>query len=694
MRENSNKNKENSIKNKENSNKNVVIFSPEEIQIKNLSNTIKEQNNNLILIDSLMKSQETISLINYIVSKQTKNSNDILILNTFLKQKENFMNLFKIENDFDNNLLLTKISTNLKLKTINKNSFVFHVGEEGNLFYIILKGKVSILVPKQIKIHMSFEQYKFHLQLLCSLNEKFLYEETHKLNKKIYKLTEKELHIIKNKKINFNNLTLDEYLNYSNGKKSIDNSSVFYNEIKILGYFKVVTLKEGNSFGEVALINENQKRTASIFCETNAIFGVLSSNEYKNSIKSIQIKIKKNNIDFILKTNIFREISYKHFYQKIWNYFIYGYLKKDEFLFKENDKRNFIYIIFEGELKLTSKMDITKINEIIIKLGKFKKPGFHIFKSNSIEIVLNIIKKGDVLGVITIDEKHFCDCVCISKFCSYFAIDFGVVENLMKKYEGIRKKLDEIIFSRKEIIINRLKNVKKVYKKTIFGEFRDNLVNKIEVGYKKKIDVENLFYEFKKKSNKNCFLKNVNVNVNKFNEVFNKKSRNFRNFNTNSNVDIFKSKNSPFSTNYSIFSNNSKKIIKKTFCNKILTTSNENNKSSFENKFFKTEKKIIKNLKRNLSDFNNEEKQKKYLNKINNYFYNKNNNNNNNKINFIDFLIFEKQKEKLLKSNKNIKKKRPFSSDFYQKQTENNKIPLNFLINAKPMKIIIKKQKN
>ena len=51
-------------------------------------------------------------------------------------------------------------------------------------------------------------------------------------------------------------------------------------------------------------------------------------------------------------------------------------------------------------------MDITKINEIIIKLGKFKKPGFHIFKSNSIEIVLNIIKKGDVLGLITIDEKH------------------------------------------------------------------------------------------------------------------------------------------------------------------------------------------------------------------------------------------------------------------------------------------------
>jgi hypothetical protein len=341
-------------------------------------------------------------------------------------------------------------------------------------------------------------------------------------------------------------------------------------------------------------------------------------------------------------------------------------------------------------------MDITKINEIIIKLGKFKKPGFHIFKSNSIEIVLNIIKKGDVLGLITIDEKHFCDCVCISKFCSYFAIDFSVVENLMKKYEGIRKKLDEIKISRKKIIIDRLKNVKKVYKKTIFGEFRDNLVNKIEVGYKKKIDVKNLFYDeienkIKRiKSNKNFFLKNVNVNINKFNEVFNNnKSRNVKNFNFNTNSDIFKSKNylSPFSTNYSIFSNNSKKIInKKTqiFYNKILTTSNENNKSSFENKFFKTEKKIIKNLKRNASDFNNEEKQKKYLNKINNYFYNKNNNN---KINFIDFLIFEKQKEKLTKSNKNIQKKRPFSSDF-------NKIPINFLINAK-MKIIKKNiQKN
>ena len=702
----------------EHSNKNFICDSPEEIKIKTLSNTIKEQINNEILLDSLMKSPDTISLINYIVSKPAKNFNDIIILNTFLKQKENFMNLFKIDNGIDINLLLTKISSNLKLKTINKNFFVFHVGEEGNLFYIILKGKVSVLVPKQIKIHMSFEQYKIHLQLLCSLNEKFLYEETHKLNKKTYKLSEKEIHIIKNKKIpiNTSNLILEEYLNFSNGNKSTDNSSIFYNEIKIMGYFKVVTLKEGSTFGEVALINENQKRTASIFCDTNASFGVLSSNEYKTSIKSIQIKIKKNNIEFILSTNIFRDVSYKYFYQKIWNYFIHGFLKKDEFLFRENEKRNFIYIIDEGELKLSSKMDISKINEIIIKLGNFKQPkGFHIYKSNSLEIVLNTIKKGDVVGVVTLNNnQHFCDCVCVSKRCTYFAIDVNIVEHLMKKYQGIKNKLNDIKNKRKKIIIERLKDVKKVYKNSIFGEFRDNFVNKIEVG-KKKIDVQNLFYEEVEnvsklkltKSNKNFFLKNVNVNFNKFNEIIkNNKSRNVnvKNFNfNNSNSDIFKSyvhnnKNlSPFSTNYSIFSNNSKKNIinKKTqfFYNKILTTSdNNNNKSSFDNKLFKTEKKIIQNLKRNASDFSNKKNQKKYLFKINNFFHNKNNHSNdNNKINFIDFLIFDKQKEKeLLKSNSNslIQKKRPLSSDYRFNSFDNknkieifkNKIPLNYLI--------------
>ena len=36
-----------------------------------------------------------------------------------------------------------------------------------------------------------------------------------------------------------------------------------------MGYYKVTELNKGNSFGEIALIDSKQKRTASIFVNEN-----------------------------------------------------------------------------------------------------------------------------------------------------------------------------------------------------------------------------------------------------------------------------------------------------------------------------------------------------------------------------------------------------------------------------------------
>ena len=73
-----------------------------------------------------------------------------------------------------------------------------------------------------------------------------------------------------------------------NGKKITDNSSIYHNEVKIMGYFKVTDLTQGNSFGEIALIEQKHKRTASIYVTEDSFFGRLSANDYKKTMKKIQ----------------------------------------------------------------------------------------------------------------------------------------------------------------------------------------------------------------------------------------------------------------------------------------------------------------------------------------------------------------------------------------------------------------------
>ena len=88
------------------------------------------------------------------------------------------------------------------------------------------------------------------------------------------------------------------------------------NLIKLVGYFKVTELNEGSSFGEYALINDDQQRTASIF-------GILSSNSYKISLKVIQENNKKKVIDFVFISKLFNQIYIFVFSQNYWYYFIH-----------------------------------------------------------------------------------------------------------------------------------------------------------------------------------------------------------------------------------------------------------------------------------------------------------------------------------------------------------------------------------
>ena len=79
-----------------------------------------------------------------------------------------------------------KISKCIKYVSIPKNNYVLKLGEKGNAFYLILKGKVSIMVVEYKKVYLTIEDYLIFLLKLYYFKEKELLKETIFLNKHRY----------------------------------------------------------------------------------------------------------------------------------------------------------------------------------------------------------------------------------------------------------------------------------------------------------------------------------------------------------------------------------------------------------------------------------------------------------------------------------------------------------------------------
>ena len=88
-------------------------------------------------------------------------------IKTYLKSMPSFMNVISKEQNTNlSENLIEQISIHLRHEFIPKNNLVCRYGEKGEKFYIILKGKVTFLVPKMIKCYLNFEEYILYLMQL------------------------------------------------------------------------------------------------------------------------------------------------------------------------------------------------------------------------------------------------------------------------------------------------------------------------------------------------------------------------------------------------------------------------------------------------------------------------------------------------------------------------------------------------
>ena len=107
----------------------------------------------------------------------------------YLKSLKNFMLLFKCKKESEKEIL-NKLSSVMKLRKTQKYEIIVNEGEKGKEFFVLLKGKVSVLTPKVNEYYMSEEEYISYLIQLRQYNKIELIKKCISLNQSVYPINE------------------------------------------------------------------------------------------------------------------------------------------------------------------------------------------------------------------------------------------------------------------------------------------------------------------------------------------------------------------------------------------------------------------------------------------------------------------------------------------------------------------------
>ena len=208
----------------------------------------------------IQKGSSPVDLCLYALSFESKQRNPELLnyIVSYLKSLKSFMNIIsKEKNRFSGEQLMEEISLHLRYEHVLKNNVIIKYGEKGEKFYIILKGKLSFLIPQLTKCYLNKEEYINYLMKLRLNNEKEILSNLLIENKSQFHIEGdnfdnyiyNELMIYKKFKSKKNNEKQSKF-NYSNKKSNkknyddVDKNSKDKNESKKKKFFSKETYKK------------------------------------------------------------------------------------------------------------------------------------------------------------------------------------------------------------------------------------------------------------------------------------------------------------------------------------------------------------------------------------------------------------------------------------------------------------------
>ena len=337
---------------------------------------------------------------------------------------------------------------NSKTKMFKRNSIIYNANDIFDKFYILIRGKVGIYktIEKTIKISgFSYFQYIYDLYLK---KEEYLLKLILEKNNKLFPINE---NMMENLNINLakyiiNNLQKDqEYLNAFKSQKEIlkmcyinpddfsninddpnenkEKNSIYEllsktkdkNNIYIYEYLQIETYIEKKiieTFNNNDIIknykiannninyiyNNTPPRKYALKALSDTYLCFFDLEEYIFFFIEIYKNYMREQASFLINNFIFQRIA-KHFYLHYFNYFEFEEVKANEYLFKENNPVEYIYLLKKGIVELAINKNIFKIRDLINQLSSNLEYSNNTTNKSSKDIV-NKIKEVESEKVI------------------------------------------------------------------------------------------------------------------------------------------------------------------------------------------------------------------------------------------------------------------------------------------------------
>lgn len=389
-----------------------------DIKAKLIFNKQLKRNCKSIMNDVVQIGKVNCSISNCITSLQKepskRTSNDLTYIKTFLEKTELGR---KLSVDHASNQSVQQIlimcGTEMKYLFYQSNKTLFHIGDEGTHFYIIIKGKIEILKPKMIKTTLTGFQYFECIIKLYDNRETYLINKILEAN---YTLFPIDYSIMPFLKVIVLSMIVDGYLLMKNIKRSklleviaschidlgkisdidvedkdddyIDDIDSFIKDylkqiahIKIDNYITLknkqfaqsvtiyecqacIQLESGAYFGDCAL-DKKTVRNATIRTIEDTHFCYLDIQNYNNYLLAEKNRLGALEISFLVTNFFFRNISNTFFEKKYFGSFIDEDYFKNEYLCYEDRNVDYVYFIRNGQIELTTHKNVFEIHALI-----------------------------------------------------------------------------------------------------------------------------------------------------------------------------------------------------------------------------------------------------------------------------------------------------------------------------------------